>query len=80
MNLCTESRDNKGRNVIIEIMIVEYMHAPPGGGGIGVGVNLTLVYSFVLLQEEQRWWNQRWGWYVVMKGSGTYESPTQFSC
>lgn len=50
MNLCTESRDNKGRNVIIEIMIVEYMHAPPGGG-----VNLTLVYSFVLLQEEQRW-------------------------
>lgn len=34
MNLCIESRDEEGRNIIIEIIISEYMHAPQGGGGI----------------------------------------------
>lgn len=49
-------RENEegGNRTIEECLIVTCMTTPPGGGEVGAGVNLTLVYSFVLFQEEQR--------------------------
>lgn len=39
--------------IIGKCIIVTCMTAPPGGGGVRVGVNLTLVYSFVLFKKSK---------------------------